>query len=49
MGNVRENSFAKMYHMTNIQPKSMFWYVMSTEELQKMSSLHYEQMHYEAN
>ena len=38
MGNATEISFAKMYHMTNIQPKSLFWYVMSTEELQKMNS-----------
>ena len=37
-GNSREISFAKMYHMTNIQPKSIFWSVMSTEEIQKMSS-----------
>ena len=27
MGNAREVSFAKTYHMTNIQPKSMFWNV----------------------
>ena len=38
MGNAREIAFAKMYHMTNIQRKTMFWYVMSTEELQKMNS-----------
>ena len=37
-GNSREISFAKLYRMTNIQPKSIFWSVMSTEEIQKMSS-----------
>ena len=37
-GNARDISLAKTYHMKNIQAKSMFWYVMSTEEPQKMKS-----------
>ena len=38
MVNTREISAAITYHMTNIQPKSMFWYVMSIEKIQKMNS-----------
>ena len=38
MVNVKEISVAKIHHMTNIQLKSMFWYVMITEEIQKMNS-----------
>ena len=38
MVNVKEISVTKTHHMTNIKPRSMFWYVMSTEEIQKMNS-----------
>ena len=41
MVNVRKISVAKTYDMTNNQPKRMFWYVMSTCEIQKMNNFFY--------
>ena len=38
MRNARKISVTRKYHMTNVQPKSMFWYVIKIEELQKMNS-----------
>ena len=38
MVNAKEISVTKTHHMTNIKPRTMFWYVMSTEEIQKMNS-----------
>ena len=48
MGNAEEISFAKTYHMTNIQPKSMFWYVTNTNQKQQPSDYKHPQSNQES-